>query len=681
MRGLSRLAHKNYIMNNCTKCNSELKTNAKFCNKCGTKVVSQVQIVEKPSNSDSIGLKMGYLNWVLSPSEVCNRIYFTEVRRLELAKGIVVGPGTKAVLFTISDEGVVFELDANTYEFPTSINKEEQGKQIQATERKLRDRFNELDKINPEQLTVWNKISLFFTSKKNKNVAKNEIREGKKALAEAVEKKIKDLNTDISNLKRNVTEVFMIYLFQSGNIKLVFPFENIPTKSIVTSISLELSIKIVDYVGFVSENLVDSYNGMSVSKLEEMLHTTFEFALANILSKYNAEEINYNQTLANEIIQEFNKKLNENGSSCQVSSVSDLKVGDETLTFLRKKQDETYLLEQNLSQEKARNKIANLYATTNNDQEVEKDLIELNKESNFWSNEKNRLLLEDEKKRYNVLLEKEEILFNAKNEEELNTAKADIIKTGLLRDQDVELLLRKVKEESQDHDTLRNHSRNLLLLNQNFEIADLESDSDLKRKRAQLEAELGYTELHLDIESKKSDAKRNDRVEDLKVDDVEMNQQLDLAERASKLTEAKRKSTHERALEEAGQKNQHELDKIQMYKGMSVEEIMVLNPDLSEFAAKAITEKFKAQAEVSSMDTRAADAEKNLNMMKEFMEKQQQSMVDVVKSVTSSNSGSDNSDSSNNPNNAAPPNHVFCGECGKTNPKNMKFCGDCGSGL
>ena len=114
-----------------------------------------------------------------------------------------------------------------------------------------------------------------------------------------------------------------------------------------------------------------------------------------------------------------------------------------------------------------------------------------------------------------------------------------------------------------------------------------------------------------------------------------------------------------------------------MYTGMTVEQIMVTNPDLTAQAALAITEKFKAEAKAKENDTRAEDAQKQTDDMRKFMEKQQDSMVDIVRSVTGAKQTPDNTPEEPKKEEAS----VFCGDCGNKNATTMKFCGGCGSKL
>ena len=66
-----------------------------------------------------------------------------------------------------------------------------------------------------------------------------------------------------------------------------------------------------------------------------------------------------------------------------------------------------------------------------------------------------------------------------------------------------------------------------------------------------------------------------------------------------------------------------------MYAGRTAKQIVVANPAISAEAAKAMAEKFKAEAAVMASDTRAEDAKDQMRMMKEFMEQQMQAVRDM----------------------------------------------------
>jgi ribosomal protein L40E len=198
----------------------------------------------------------------------------------------------------------------------------------------------------------------------------------------------------------------------------------------------------------------------------------------------------------------------------------------------------------------------------------------------------------------------------------------------------------------------------------------MEQELEIEIKKRNLAAETETIDTELELKRKREEADRDSKRKDADLEHDEMLKQMDLAEKAAKLTQQKRDQEHQQKLQSERAKADIDLEKIQMYKGMSVEEIMVINPDLTVHAAQAIAEKFKAEAKAKENDTRAEDAKKQSEEMRAFMEKTQESMVDIVKSVTGTEKKTEQA-----PQEEA---SVFCAECGHKNPISMKFCGKCG---
>ena len=103
------------------------------------------------------------------------------------------------------------------------------------------------------------------------------------------------------------------------------------------------------------------------------------------------------------------------------------------------------------------------------------------------------LLQEDELEKFRMVLSREKRIREASNEEEIRAALIDIEKTGLLKDEDLENLKRSITERSEDHDTARFHSVEIMQLSNTLEIdrKNLEWEYEIGDKRIQLEIDKG----------------------------------------------------------------------------------------------------------------------------------------------------------------------------------------------
>lgn len=97
-------------MKKCPKCGKELKDEAKFCGKCGTKNDNIV----KTDNAD-ISKQASFIQWNILPGQLAVKIDSKEIASYGRVRGIVIQEGLKALFFvngkiTAQLEGVVMSL-------------------------------------------------------------------------------------------------------------------------------------------------------------------------------------------------------------------------------------------------------------------------------------------------------------------------------------------------------------------------------------------------------------------------------------------------------------------------------------------------------------------------------------------------------------------------------------------
>jgi hypothetical protein len=83
-------------------------------------------------------------------------------------------------------------------------------------------------------------------------------------------------------------------------------------------------------------------------------------------------------------------------------------------------------------------------------------------------------------------------------------------------------------------------------------------------------------------------------------------------------------AAHQREMALKQQELQHELDKTSMYAGMTFEQIMAINPNISAEAAKALAEKFKGDKDRELLEKREEDKTAEMKRMQDMMDRMQQ---------------------------------------------------------
>ena len=650
----------------CKKCGHKVPDQAKFCNKCGQ--IMNLKVPDEPKNDanqkeeESTNQYSGYYNWSVMPTELVRRISLTEIEGYEKAKGMYVMPGTKALMFLDSNGELGGVLNEGKYEFPKTDLEEEDKEKLEKIKLAVKSEKPVIDAPAKKELNFIQKIirGLFLFGSVEKKpdspqVKNTELKEErKKALKQILSKRVSVIST---------------YLYNSRNVNVDLLFEDIAFIDLTSNVAIRLKIDIKDYAGFLSDFMVESNSGLSVVQFTDRLHNEIEFWLKSKFKSLNVDELSASESFQNDL-------ANEIQSSFQSikAKVIGIELNNEALQRIRSQKEELIIKERELENVRYQNTINNLTLTIQNEQEFKEASERLAHESNMWQTEQEKLKFEQEKKIFSELMAKEDILRQANTEEELKNAKAELLKSGLLRENEIDQLATKIKRDKETGNIQYNHSTSLLSERNRQELKLIEQELEIEIKKRNLTAESENIDIELELKRKREDASRDSKRKDADLEHDEMLKQMELAEKAAQLTKDKRKQEHDQKLEEQRSKADIELDKIQMYKGMSVEEIMVVNPDLTVHAAQAITEKFKAEAKAKENDTRAEDARKQSEDMRAFMEKTQESMVDIVKSVT----GSPNKKESDHNETPDTEELVFCAECGAKNPISMKFCGKCG---
>jgi ribosomal protein L40E len=646
----------------CKKCGSQVSDQAKFCNKCGQILNLRVAEEEKPQKSEktenSNDEYAGYYNWSVLPTELVRRISLTEIEGYEKAKGIYVMPGTKALMFLSSNGELGGVLNEGKYEFHKTDLEEEDKEKLEKIKLAVKSEKPVIDAPAKKELNFIQKIirGLFLFGSVEKKTDSPQVKntelkdERKKALKQILSKRVSVIST---------------YLYNSRNVNVDLLFEDLAFIDLTSNVAIRLKIDINDYAGFLSDFMVESNSGLSVVQFTDRLHNEIEFWLKSKFKSFNVDELSVSESFQNDLANEIQSSFKS-----IKAKVIGIELNNEALQRMRSKKEELIIKERELENVRYQNTINNLTLTIQNEQEFKEASQRLEHESNMWQTEQEKLRFEQEKKIFSELIAKEDILRQANTEEELKNAKAELLKSGLLRENEIDQLATKIKREKETGDIQFNHSTSLLSERNRQELKLMEQELEIEIKKRNLAAETETIDTELELKRKREEADRDSKRKDADLEHDEMLKQMDLAEKAAKLTQQKRDQEHQQKLQSERAKADIDLEKIQMYKGMSVEEIMVINPDLTVHAAQAIAEKFKAEAKAKENDTRAEDAKKQSEEMRAFMEKTQESMVDIVKSVTGTEKKTEQA-----PQEEA---SVFCAECGHKNPISMKFCGKCG---
>jgi hypothetical protein len=375
---------------------------------------------------------------------------------------------------------------------------------------------------------------------------------------------------------------FSIFIARKSAFILEMQYQQVQTKDLRTDLGLKASFSVNDYSAFYSDFLIDT-EVLTFSSLQEKLKGRFEGTLGEKMLEIEAEKAETDPALKTSLLSALSAK----GGCITVHSVEKIFVSHEELEALRQRQEDLIL--------------------------AEKNLVELIKANDFG----NRLQLEENRRD----------LEEAGNKEDFLKRMQAINKDGLLREEDIANFERDIAERAEDQGISRIQALDLVREDNRQEI----EEKVRVRKTVTLDHEL-------DLERKRQGFAREEELKDTASDVEEMRlvQQM-----------RKKKEEDELGIETSRTLRDAEIAQNEraQYANMTPEQIVLIRPDLSKEAIEGIVAMNRdtsqssvseeaAQREIDrSKETAQSEIDRSketTEMMKDFMEKQQRTMVDLA---------------------------------------------------
>lgn len=289
----------------------------------------------------------------------------------------------------------------------------------------------------------------------------------------------------------------------------------------------------------------------------------------------------------------------------------------------------------------------------------------------------------------------------ARNGEELATVLQKVNSDKLLREEQATVLLREIEGRAEDHQVNRAQALRMLRFQQEFDYQKdrLKYEEEVTNRQLAIERQRAVDQAahQLELERARASFEHDEDLRDLDV--------------LRKMQEVKNEQTqreHERSVQAFTQANSHQLEMMKQFAGMTAEQILVANPNLTPAQASAMAEMAKAKAEVSQKDDRvelmremqvqqqemmgrfmqtmtgamgavnqAKEAE--LSRTIESTDKSEERLMRVVNTTVSAMKGGEERNGGFPANRkAAPQGGVTCPKCDARTPAGSKFCTECG---
>ena len=574
-------------MKNCPNCGKELKDTAKFCGKCGTKIDEIISQPTPPPN-DNKGLEMvgdsGFIRWTMLQGQLAVKIDESEISEYGKVKGLVIQDGTKALFFV--NGKLTAELSAGNYKF--SDYKKAENTHVSSTE---------------------NRAKGFWGFLRN--------------TCEAAARAFTRVNAAATNTVLGDKTAISVVLVRSTEFPLIFNIKDANTANIRSDVGVHLLCKVTNINEFYKNFLLDK-KFISYDEVRERLDVVIKNQVNNVISVYEPQKVANNSLLNNELLAQLQIEIANIYPFIAINKLLQISAENADMQRLRQMSEELYVSQQELTQLQKRNDFLNQLQSVKNEQELaelsssnKQDIDKSSLNADFSAKKleiyKRMELTKDEQEKFDLMLSAEKQLREAKTQEEIDIALHDYEKSGMLRERELDDIR---------HKGVMQDLRNM----QEYDMASLQGNLAAQRTQDTYEDERRQKEVEFQDARRKSD---------LDFEKQEMQQQMDMLRQAQALRMERENAEHKRILdaenaarahEEAMQKQklEAELENQRIYAGMSFEQIMAANPNISPEAAKALAQKFGADNKEELLKAREADMARMNSQQMEMMRMMQQ---------------------------------------------------------
>lgn len=670
----------------CPSCGNSLRPGVKFCGKCGSKLqsnesVSEIQKKTQVPSGNDLGITTvgSHIRWNILQGQLAVKIDEEEIASYgKIVKGIDIQEGIKALLFIHGK--LIGELASGHYSFKDW--KDELSQEDSPT---LSRRFiNAVCNILPQS---WKEKAekLGISSPNPPPFSFVLIRTNEFPLiynfADIPTATVScnigvHLLCKISNINEFYTNMFLDQKFVG--------FEKIAT-------GLEQAIRTQMNYAFSSINPEQVGNSPETAKLiiqnlQPVISEIYPYIqLSRIINvsannddlnnfRRMAEELYISErelvelTKRNDFLNRFQGVQNEQeinrikADYAHGNAVTDINQGQEELAARRDSMHNVAMQ----SIENA-NELTELRMTVSQDIEASKIEAELAAAKEKIYEE--MALTEDERAKFDLMLSAQKKLREAKSNEEIAVAMQEFRKSGLLREQEIETLQHQIAHNAQ----LRNLNdaqvlamatmQNQIALDQQkleweIQIGNKRIQNQFDRQRIEdayhdekRDKEYNFTDQRREKDADFADSRRR---ADLEFDRQEMQDQLERLKQAQAIRLERENAEHQREMASAEAVRKHELEtqrlaqeaekakldaaneEKRIYAGMTFEQIMAANPNLTPQAAQALAKKYEAEAAAATAQAAIAQNDKTAQMaidqrdqMMAFMQQQMAMMKDI----------------------------------------------------
>lgn len=613
----------------CPSCGNTLNPGKPFCGSCGTKIAASdagskfidpvtigvvaagavaaiagavVGAASKPPKASSEAEAEGIelldkccIQLTLVPGVVARKVTEKEMGEYSGREGVIVSPGT--ILTVIADGRIVATLSGGYYGLPknrsghiTSLVKEAKGNFI-------------------ENVISW------FRRKDNIELSPA----------------ISHQEAEVIRKAKHVSLVLM----REAPFNLSFHFDQLPfADGIRSSVGIILNAKVSDPASLYSHALV-SNSRVNEDQLADIIKPVLGMELSKVLGAFTPESFQPGPELHQTLPDVLKAALAGSFPGVMVLGIISATANGPEVEKIRAVSQQIYFDGRKIDQMERMNQLQNRLSSVENRSKLDQA-----------SSDQQFSAAMDAVNRDGLL-----------SAEEVDSFKQDLEKRRMVREEEMDNLGQDRDDRQEDRLLTRSHALDLLRIDRQLEADVARFAGQVERqkqeheiRRKELEAQLGLRGIELDISRTEASFRDERREKELEFEAKKRSQDINLQSqsRAEKikamadlqaLREQREAAAHERELAARRLDVDADLQKTSIYAGMTFEQIMATNPNISAEAAKALAEKFKGDKIDELAKRREDDMEAERKRMEAMMDRMQQMAEGTIKQTANIASG------------------------------------------
>lgn len=558
----------------CATCGAPLKPGAKFCTKCGTKVSAATpapaQEPKVPQAAQDMQAAAGRIYWNIQPGLVARVISEAEFDTYRKVQGVIIPEGTTA--YIRCNGRTIASISGGTYDFQEAHT----GNVVTNAAETAGQAINQ----------GWQFITSLFRRKKPEPKAEPTAQE----LYDQQQRLI------LENAQRGAAFSVIILLDKAFPLLIGAKQSNLDDYAIfkpmkIQTAHLELEMGVNAYFRITNpEQLILHYltdkTLLNTAAIVDEIADSVRVVLQEALYQTDLSDGRVSPELHALLKERINSVADQAFFGLSVVRIVEISASNEDLNRFATLSRELYLSEQELDYLRRMNDFKNRLADVNNAQQLHEATtdLELRRQLNAINrnSRQEELLNEDELAKFEQLLRNERILREARSDEERDAALQEIRKSGLIREEELQVMKENIQlnaykrgaalammqlKDSIDFERTRlegEGEKAELVVRKELQLQQLKDDYADSRFDHELDQQRRMADAQLDVEQRSRDMDYNDtkRLHDLQREDDDAQFQQFLAMQQAEEQQRENQRRHEAEMQQQQLQSAQEMERL-----------------------------------------------------------------------------------------------------------------------